>query len=478
MVGKLLLSTLFLITVASSAFAQTVVDFSNVVKDGVRRGASSMNLCWLLDSDIKRPNETQSLESALEECGVGSLRFPYGFLANNYLWHTPPYDDVEGGLRPRVATLEVAPSRWEWAVNEDGSFTSAMDFDEYIALCQRQNIAPLVVVNSLAHKMKGGVSLEELVESAVEWVKYADRMGYEVAYWQIGNEMDHHPDMISLEEYLEAYTAIASAMKAVSPDAYIGPGILGSAHFFTVIQGAVPELVDFTSAHQYMWAFKESCKDYDLWSKNDESYIKNINAMQRAVSNSSAPDMEIVITESGISPSGQGMGSINNTYKALWWFELLMSELSVRNVSYSYNWGTHSPWSGAVDSEDDDASVMFRLDDNSRKPTSEVSRFVNRNLGSAFVQSSTGEEGVRIYAMRDGDDGGVIFLMNKLTRLTPISIDLGAIPADVKRLSVNTLSGDDPYSRELKYKKERSIRVKRSTATLNLDPLSITVLRY
>jgi len=41
--------------------------------------------CWLMDSDIERPRQT-SFTNAMKEMGVKYIRFPYGHLADNYLW--------------------------------------------------------------------------------------------------------------------------------------------------------------------------------------------------------------------------------------------------------------------------------------------------------------------------------------------------------------------------------------------------------
>ena len=70
--------------------AQEDVTFSTKsLKNGViDQGAGSMNLCWLLDSDLNRPRNTSNQERIVQ-MGCGSLRFPYGHLADNYLWDTP-----------------------------------------------------------------------------------------------------------------------------------------------------------------------------------------------------------------------------------------------------------------------------------------------------------------------------------------------------------------------------------------------------
>ncbi len=465
-----------------NAYSQSVmsVEFDTIVKRGVPKGASSVNMCWLLDSDKHRPNSTQSMADALREVGVGSLRFPYGHLANNYLWHSGSYEDAkENGLRPTVAAKGTIPGNWDWAVNNDGTFIDAMDFDEYIDLCESQSIAPLVVVNCMSFKYDGGPTVAELAKSAADWVRYAQDKDYKVRYWQIGNEMDHHPKIITLDEFVDVYIEIASAMKAVDPSIQIGPGILGKANYFTAIYQKAPELVDFTSAHQYMWSFIESCKNYDMWSKSEHKYIKNITKMQAAVNKTNKKNMEILITESGVSPSNKGMGNISNVYKSLWWFEVLMSELRVKNVSYVYFWGSHSPWKGDKDDEKDDVALWFRMDDNSRKPTAEVSKFVNENLMENFVKVKNNNKSLRMFAMASSDkSSGSVFVMNKLKNPLTREITLNALPKSVKKVSVTSLWGEGPYARSLNYTKTTEVEVKDGKITVELPALSITNITY
>ncbi len=478
---KLLFSMVGLSMIVSSVVAQNnvTVDFDNVIKDGVKRGASAVNLCWLLDSDLNRPNKHRSMEQAISEVGFGALRFPYGHLADNYFWHTAPYDDVEGGLRPKMATTSRPPSKWEWSVNGDRSFKNAMDFDEFMALCNRQDIAPLVVVNLLSHKYTGGPTIEELAVSAAEWVRYANKKGYKVKYWQIGNEIDHHPKTITLPEFVEAYKTIAAAMKSVDASAMIGPGILGKQHYFTALYTAAPELVDFTSCHQYMFSVIKSCSNYEQWSKFDQSYIPNVLKMQRAVEKSGAKDMDIVITETGVSPSNRGLGNINNTYKALWWFEVLMSELVVPNVAYSFFWGTHSPWKGEVDDTKDDVAVMFRVDDNSNKPIAEVSKLINANLQTQFVEATTSSSALRLFAMvSDDQTEGCIFIMNKQKDEIHTTLDLAGIPDDITELTSTILSGKAPLATKMSSVQGKMVSVNHGKSSLTLAPLSITVLSY
>ena len=264
--NQLLYLCLLLVFFPAWSYSQDTIsiDFNKITKRNIPEGAASANLCWLLDSDAKRPNNHKSFSEAINELGCGSLRFPYGHLADNYLWHTPPYDNTQKGLRPAVATQTQTPAQWDWATNKDGTFKSAMDFDEYMSMCTHLDIKPLVVVNALSFKYKGGPTINELTTSAAEWVKYAKKKNYHVEYWQIGNEVDHHPDLITKDEYVDAYQQISTAMKAVDPEVKVGPGILSKTPFFKKIITQTPDLIDFTSCHQYLWSYKESCSTYEL----------------------------------------------------------------------------------------------------------------------------------------------------------------------------------------------------------------------
>ncbi|MBK0384064.1 hypothetical protein I5M32_13930 [Pedobacter sp. SD-b] len=477
--SKMVLSVFF-IAMGCTVFAQqnVQIDFGKVVKKNVRKGAASANVCWLTDSDKKRPNDKQSFANAIKELGCGSLRFPYGHLADNYLWHTPPYDDTKNGLRPKVASKEEQPYNWKELVNDDGTFKSAMDFDEYMGLCQKLDIKPLVVVNVFSQKYKDGPTADELITAATEWVKYAKRKNYKVAYWQIGNEVDHHRKLLSQDAYVDFYQKITTAMKAADPSIKVGPGILEKSEYFDAIVSKYPNLIDFTSAHQYAWQFIKSCSNYEKWKANTEDYIPVVKEMQDAVSRSKKPDMDIVITETGLSPIGKGMGDINNTYKALWYFNMLMNELTMPNVAYSYFWGTHSPWTGLKDNDAHDVEVLLRVDDNSRKPIGEVVKLVNENLFGNMVKTTTNANFVRSYAsINDKKNNCKVFLLNKSNEPQKLILNFNQLPKNIKSLKAKEFKGDSPESIIINTKDLKAISISGNSTEITLSPLSVTILQ-
>ena len=197
---------------------------------------------WLMDSDLERPRET-SFVSAMKDMGVKYIRFPYGHLADNYLWDAD--GDWGNTLTPKVAASSQAPAKWDWAVNQSsGEFIKDMDFDEYISICNDVGAEPMVVVNILSYKYDNGPTYEQLKETAVEWVRYANiTKGYKVKRWALGNEVDHHPEFISQDEYKALYSDFARAMKEVDPTIWTGPGLLGNWHANLLAHD--PDHIDF-----------------------------------------------------------------------------------------------------------------------------------------------------------------------------------------------------------------------------------------
>tara|TARA_B100000809_G_scaffold266930_1_gene333186 strand:- start:25341 stop:26783 length:1443 start_codon:yes stop_codon:yes gene_type:complete len=465
---------------AGSLHAQEFIeiDFAKIIKSDVNQGSGAANLCWLLDSDKHNTGKEQSMYTALKEMGCGSLRFPYGHLADNYLWHTPPYENIDGGLRPKLASFSQAPAKWDWAVNSKGAFKNAMDFDEYMELCQQLEIKPLVVVNVFSYKYKNGPTFDDLIEVAVEWVKYAKKKNYKVAYWQIGNEVDHHAKLLSMAEYVDCYYKIAKAMKNEDPNIKVGPGVLSKVNYFKTIIENNPKSIDFISCHQYMWPYVKTCKNYELWKENKDDYLKNVKKMQNAVAKSSKPKLEILITETGVSPSNKGMGSSNNVYKALWYFELLMNEIHQPNVAYSYFWGTHSPWSGNKDNEKNDVAVLLRTDDNSRKPIAEVIKFVNDNITDELVNTTRVANYIRAYtSVNTKRDKCQLFLLNKNDTPQNISIELHQLPQGIHTFNRTELKGKHANDKTVELVKSEQVKIKDNKLELTLTPLSITLLK-
>lgn len=87
-----------LVFLSSNAEEAVVFDTTKLKEGVIDTGAGGMNLSWCIDSDKERPRKNSN-STMLKEMKCGSLRFPCGHGADNYLWDTPPYG---GTLTPKV----------------------------------------------------------------------------------------------------------------------------------------------------------------------------------------------------------------------------------------------------------------------------------------------------------------------------------------------------------------------------------------
>jgi hypothetical protein len=133
--------------------------------------------------------------------GIKSLRFPGGALAEQYNWKNRQNDDW---AEPLTNTLAMT------------------DYDEFIALTKSIGATPNIVVNVHGGYVSNNKQL--FVNLAADWVRDAKAKGYNIPYWEIGNEVYHPGTRYSLTaaEYADSVIAYSKAMKAVNPAIKIG----------------------------------------------------------------------------------------------------------------------------------------------------------------------------------------------------------------------------------------------------------------
>jgi len=424
--------------------------------------------CWLLDSDIERPRKT-SFSDAMKDMGVKFIRFPYGHLADNYLWDAD--GDWGNTLTPKVATISQTPGNWDWAVNQSsGEFIKDMDFDEYISICKEVGAEPMVVVNILSYKYENGPTYEQLKESAIEWVRYANiTKGYGVKRWALGNEVDHHPEFISQEEYKALYSDFAKAMKAVDPSIWIGPGLLGNWH--AALLSHDPENIDFTCVHNYLYKYDWRNQDYEGWKNTSDNMVGNVEKCQNAVSNSTIPDIEIHVTEMNSRPWSDKSDN-DDLFRALAYAEMVFNACSFKNVTATYAWNTHGPWDG----EDSNATYNILDLDNNKEPRGDITKIINDNILDYFVSVPRVNGFVRTYAtVSENNENITLFLINKNDQSEKVMIDLSGFK-NISEYSIQTYSGNGPYDEAPTLSKIDQIEMKNEELNPELTPVSLTII--
>ena len=113
----------------------------------------------------------------VRDAGITLLKYPGGNDADSYIWNAP------------------------------GNNTTEMSTDEYIAFCRAAGAEPFITVN-----FNGGPDL------APSWVRYCRERGYNVRYWEVGDEQwgTWARGHAAPEVYARTYIALVKAMRAWS----------------------------------------------------------------------------------------------------------------------------------------------------------------------------------------------------------------------------------------------------------------------
>ena len=460
-----------------------------VINAGTRLANTSLNpagvvSCWLLDSDIERTRQT-TFKDAMMDMGVKYIRYPYGELADNYLWDAD--GEYGGTLTPKVANVGYAPGTFKtsegvyWAVDTATmEFKNDMDFDEYVAVCKELGAEPMVVVNVGSYKQNNPtVTKDSLLTSAVEWVRYSNiTKGYNVKRWALGNEVDHQNEFTQIE-YIELYKEFAAAMKEVDPTIMVGPGLLNKWHAPLLEEAG--NLVDFVCVHNYLFSYTWTTEGYEGWRDTEDTGINNVDAVQSVIAASAYPDLEIHVTEMNSRPWNTDPADDDDFFRSLVLAEMTLNSYRNKNVVATYCWNTHSPWSGP------DVDVEYDLLDvnNKRKPRGEVIKLLNDHSLDWWVGARRLVGDIRLYASVSDDNQKMsVFLINKNTESRELSVDLNDFQANGKFEVVSYVSGDanstpDPYSKSpmvIEAGEDVVKAVRKDHFSAEIPPLSLTII--
>lgn len=467
-----------LLLLNAPASAQVVVDI-NHVGPSLHSGPVGLCLSYVTDEDSRYPERVQSHSQAMKTMKVGTLRWPMGTLADNYMWHTPgEYETASSGLKPSVSAPRSAPGKWSWATEADGSLNEeSMDFDEFMALCKQVNAEPVVMVNAFGHTHKSAVySYEQLKVSAVEQVKYAKSKNYKIKYWEIGNELSVavRDKKITVKEYISLFNDFTAAMKAVDPTIQTGLGT-GFGHDAEVLQGTMGA-ADFIVPHHY--AFDLST--YEGYENLQQSVgTRSIDRTLKAVSALPEPyrsEMKILITEfSSFKPNGHWETKANDIGKSLVTFEMAAKLLSQSdNIEYMHFWVTHSPWGGPGDSYantfDDYINIL---------PQGQAIQMFNTFSHERMLTLNPIDGKVRIYASFSPKNKNLsIYLLNKNTAPETRTVTL----ANYQNIHANEVwvyQGDGtPSSTSTRIEKKGDVTVTNNSFEITLPPVSISVVSF
>ncbi|TVQ28748.1 MAG: hypothetical protein EA382_01350 [Spirochaetaceae bacterium] len=420
--------------------ATVTIDVTDPIKE-FAGNPLGVNVNYWEDADAMRPSGSRSLADALKDLGVRYLRYPGGEKSDGHLWSVPPFD------RPAPTLARIGPREWPsndarvWSPPGDPSGRWARPiyaFDAFMDDCRSIGCEPvLVVAYDGIYKPAGDalvtLSREQAIETAVEWVRYANvERGYGVRYWMIGNEP-------WLETYMGAsvppgtygrdVAEFAERMRLV--DRSIKIGINGnSTEFFARALDHALDVVDFLAVHDYpAW----SIAAYNQYIALGVDARRQIDAAIGAVPVTERDRIVIAVTETSSANFGIADGwQRNDLGKALINADIMMQMLGHPAAAKVLIWNTR--WVHSVPS-----AVPHEFDlltaTNELTATGIQSALVAQSILSRVVHAHATSDHIRVMATSSPSGDTVNILVLNPMQEQSVRVRIRVIGDDAPRVA-------------------------------------------
>ena len=446
--------SLFIILIIDSILASptnVIVDVDRVLSD-VSNNPVGISMNFLRDNT--------KIINPIKEMNIGSLRYPMG-LGKYYLF------DTNNPAEPKVSVKDSNFWFVKNFVNADGVWKSPLNFDDFMSISQSVGAEPFIVIGIGAIAYTGDAphaTPEEVLQAAIEWVRYANIVkGYNVKYWEIGNENDLNKEWTP-QKYANTVVQFSKAMKAVDPSIKIGANGMSGSEWWDKIMPIIKDDVDFLVTHQY-----SSMQNYKQWKTNSWNYTGNLESAQKAI-NTYNPNIRLNVTEN--SSFNPGKEHWNNTWKTLHNFEMLGNTIRFEQLDYYHFW--ISRWL-----EKNSYSSDFSAFDSNYKlmpmgfPLKIWGNFLKKKMVSSSKLGT-----IRSWASYDPDDNSLnVFLLNRDEVSQDVNVALNNYTGNTQNERW-VLKGSSPGSTDVTWKKSGSVSVIRSSIKTTLEPLSVTVIAF
>lgn len=431
-----------------------------------------INVDYFTDDDNYLKPERRTAD-ALKAMGVKYFRYPGGNKSDFYFFSIPPYEKSIPTLA-RTGRGAVG-GRHKMLKNYSEFAVDVLDFDEFIGMCREVGAEPVVTVAAdeyLVDYPEGCTwsTREELIEHAVEWVRYSNiRKGYGVKYWMIGNESWHRQNRNSTAAiYARDVVDFSRAMKEVDPSIYIIPNG-NSVEFCDTVLHISGDYIDcFCISNYPIYEYKAGYATYRDTLQNLMHPVDR--ALTSLRKTGRLNDMKLIIAEYGPFDWGHNWPMINDMGHNLCNFEMTGEQLLVPEIEFSLFWNTR--W---IDNDSVENSVYDALDRNGNFNANGYGLMIWGNyLHESMIKTSSTLH-IRSFASLDpGNRKIFVYLLNKSSEQKFIDLNfVNYSPGEL--IQAWELRGEGPDDCNPVWGEFSGFR---GTAELSLNGTSITVLEY
>lgn len=448
----------------------------NVYPDSVLADVShhpvGINLDYFMDDDRYLKPE-RSTADAMKAMGVKYLRYPGGNKSDFYFFSKPPWEKSEPTLA-RTGKGAVG-GRHKVLRNYNEFAVDVLDFDEFMVMCRDVGAEPVICVAAdeyLVDYPKGctWATRDELINHAVEWVRYANiKKGYGIRYWMIGNESWHDQNKNSTAEiYANDVIDFSKAMKAVDTSIYIIPNGNDVDFSETVLKiaGKYSDMICISNYPIYnYWA------GYVTYRDTLQDLASTVTNTLKAMKNAGSPeDMKIIVAEYGPFDWGRKWPMINDMGHALCNFEMTGELLQIPQIEFSCFWNTR--W---IDNDLDKHSVYDALDKHGNFNANGYGMMIwGKFLGDQMVRT-TSTLHIRTFASYvPAEKYLYVYILNKLEQPQMIQLDFGKNKVK-STLQAYELAGKGPDDLEPVWQELTGLT---EPLDFEVKGTSITVIKY
>lgn len=380
-----------------------------------------INIDYFTDDDDYLKPERRTAD-ALKAMGVKYLRYPGGNKSDFYFFSVPPYEE---SIPTLARTGKGAVGGRHRMLKDYSEFAvDVLDFDEFIEMCREIDAEPIVTVAADEYLVDypeacTWATREELIEHAVEWVRYSNiKKGYGVKYWMIGNESWHKQNVNSSAEiYAKDVVAFSRAMKEVDPSIYTIPNGNSQEFCETVLEIAGNHIDYFCISNYPVWEYKAG---YATYRDTLQDLMHPVNRSLSAIRNKGlADELKLIVCEYGPFDWAHNWPFINDMGHALCNFEMTGLQLQVPEIQSSQFWNTR--W---INNDSVENSVFDALDKHGNFNANGYSMMIWGNfLGDQMIKSTSSVH-LRSFASYVPEENTLyVYLMNMLEYPQSISLD-------------------------------------------------------
>ncbi|MGV3504768.1 MAG: hypothetical protein ACO1O1_13755 [Adhaeribacter sp.] len=404
----------------------------------------------------------------LKEANMRILRYPGGTVADNFHWQTNTLENVN-----------MFPY-------ESGAAES--DFDEFMQVCRQVGAQPACVLNTETWAVKKDFSGG--AHEAANWLRYCRKKGYQVKYWEIGNETYWHPVM-SAADYADLVNVYADSLKRIDPNIVLGVNGHWDVNFVGTRERVKPEAIGPLMEMRRHISSRQTYEQYKDYLKANTlmPITKGEKKWWETVARKCGSKVDMIIVHWYFAPNQLPLVTgklqeVRNLFAKMHPGKKYLLNLSEYNVTVRTP-ASHmhlTEMLGAMLQGKTDITGLWPMRMKYKKPTLldvtshqpsmlyQIHRHLSRHLTGALVESAA-PQAIPAFAAASKTGSTVVMTGSKIDKPTSVSIRLQGQTRKTASCAVWRISGE-----EFNYQvKQEKVPVKNGAATVHLAPGEVVV---